>query len=109
MNQQVQDQSQTSAAGRVWQAAYGRRRTAGEVTRNDTPDAVWRPTRGRHPITLAGSRPKPRASGDELMGDPPIPDVPRLGRTEGRRSVVVQLVAVAEDVARGVQVEHRHI
>jgi len=27
-----------------------RRRTAGEVTRNDTPDAVWRPTRGRHTI-----------------------------------------------------------
>ena len=38
-----------------------------------------RPPRGRHPITLASSRPKPRASEDELVGDPPIPDVPPLG------------------------------
>src|SRR5258706_16269375 len=58
---------------------------------------------------LAGARPQPQASGDALLFDPPIPDVPPLGRTEWRRGIVVELVAVAEDVGRAVQVEHRPV
>src|SRR5258708_37002221 len=58
---------------------------------------------------LAGSRPKPQASEVALLGYPPIPDVPPLGRTDWRRHVIVEFVAVAEGVGRAVQVEHRHI